>query len=76
MVTLVSGGLSLVAALAWNDAIRSLFDRLFGTERGGLLAKFLYAAVVTLIVVFLTVRLLKMARNSDQSGPSDNTESG
>lgn len=56
---LVSGGLGLVAALAWNDAISSLFNQLFGTQRGGLWAKFLYAVLVTVIVVFVTVRLLR-----------------
>lgn len=61
VVTLVSGGLGLVAALAWNDAIRALFDRLFGGNRGGILAQFLYAALVTVIVVFVSLRLIRRA---------------
>jgi hypothetical protein len=46
----------LVAALAWNDAIQTLFTTVLG-EAAGVTAKFLYAALVTVVVVFTTVRL-------------------
>lgn len=55
----IVSGLGLVAALAWNDAIRSLFGRLFGEARGGLIAQFGYAIVITVLVVFLTTRVFK-----------------
>ena len=43
-------GFGLVAALAWNDAIQALFKLIpiEGTEVG---AKFLYAIIVTVIIV-------------------------
>lgn len=56
---LATASLGLVAALAWNDAIQSLFHELFGTQ-SGLVAKFLYALLVTILVVTVTVRLSKL----------------
>lgn len=58
-LTLLLGGLSLVAALAWNDAILSLFKRLF-PETGGLIAKFVYALVVTAIIAAVSMRLRRI----------------
>ncbi len=58
-LTLLLGGLSLVAALAWNDAILSLFKRLF-PETGGLIAKFIYALTVTAIIAAVSMHLRKI----------------
>jgi ABC-type Mn2+/Zn2+ transport system permease subunit len=55
-VMLATGALGLIAALAWNDAVRALFDRIFGTA-GGIAVKFGYAVLVTVIVVVISVRL-------------------
>jgi hypothetical protein len=63
---LVLAALSLVAALAWNDAIQTLFKQLFG-EAAGLYAKFLYAAFITAIIVVVTLRLTKLTRALQQS---------
>jgi len=53
--TLMTAGFGLVAALAWNSAIQDLFRRVnfFGTP-DSILAKFVYAFVVTVIVVIVT----------------------
>lgn len=56
MVQLMTAAFGLVAALAWNAAIQALFETLF-PETGDLLAKFLYAVIVTVAVVLVTVRL-------------------
>lgn len=58
--TLVAAGFGLVAALAWNDAIQALFNRLFPAQ-SGIVAKFLYAALITVIVVIVTTRLARIA---------------
>ena len=57
---LVTAAFGLVAALAWNEAIQGLFTLIFG-EAGDLAAKFLYAVLITVIVVFITVRLGRLA---------------
>jgi hypothetical protein len=60
LVELVTAAFGLVAALAWNTAIQELFALVF-PEAGDLIAKFLYAIVVTAIVVFVTIRLGRLA---------------
>ncbi|TAL18997.1 hypothetical protein EPN90_04875 [Patescibacteria group bacterium] len=60
MSALSSTGFGLVAALAWNDAIQELFRVIFGTANT-LVAKFVYAAFITVVVVVLTTRLSRVA---------------
>lgn len=55
--TLVTAGFGLVAALAWNDAIKAMFDSLFPAPGGNLLAKFGYALVITILIVLVTIQL-------------------
>lgn len=47
----VLAGLGLVAGLAWNDAIKAAIDYFFPGEKGTIMAKFFYAAAVTLVLV-------------------------
>ncbi|OJI06354.1 hypothetical protein BK004_04290 [bacterium CG10_46_32] len=58
MAQLATAGFGLVAALAWNSAIQDLFKKVnvFGSP-DGLVVKFVYAAVVTIIVVFVTITI-------------------
>lgn len=58
MSTLATAGFGLVAALAWNSAIQDLFNLFFPTQ-GSLIAKFLYAIFITILIVLLTSRLGK-----------------
>jgi FtsH-binding integral membrane protein len=53
------GGLGVVAGLAWNDAISSFIEYLFPLSKSGIVAKFLYAAIITLFVVLVTVYLMR-----------------
>jgi len=64
-LTLLIGGLGLVAALAWNDAVRSTFAELF-PQNEALAYKFGYAILVTAIVVFLSTRLRKVAEEKNK----------
>lgn len=56
---LATAGLGLVAALAWNDAIKAVFDAYF-PRWSGILAQFAYAIIVTLLIVIVTIRLGKL----------------
>jgi ABC-type Mn2+/Zn2+ transport system permease subunit len=58
--TLILGGFGLIAALAWNEAIKSLFDTYF-RESEGLIGKFVYALIITVIVVIVSIRLEKIS---------------
>lgn len=63
-ITLILGGFGLVAALAWNEAIKSLFETLF-EKSNELIGKFIYAIIVTAIVVFVSIRLKKISEKKE-----------
>src|SRR5688500_286657 len=60
MVTLATGSLGFVAALAWNDAISTTIKQLLG-ESEGLTGLYVYAVVATLIAVVLVLLLANFA---------------
>jgi hypothetical protein len=60
MITLASAALGLVAALAWNDAIKGMMKEILG-ESDGLAALFTYAILATLIAVFVLIALARIA---------------
>ncbi len=59
IIGFITGALGLVAGLAWNDAIKALIEYLFPLGKDGIPAKFVYAAVISLLVVLLTVFLVR-----------------
>ena len=61
---LITTALGLVAALAWNEAIQQLFKQIFGEAGGELAAKFFYAALVTLVVIFATIAVSRAAERA------------
>ncbi|PIS40826.1 MAG: hypothetical protein COT26_01290 [Candidatus Kerfeldbacteria bacterium CG08_land_8_20_14_0_20_43_14] len=66
---LITGALGLVAALAWNEAVKALFEKIFGTA-SGLIAKFLYAIIVTAVVVWVVNKLSKLAAQEEEESNS------
>lgn len=45
----------LVAGLAWNDAVKAFIDYFYPVGGGnGIAAKFVYAIIITIIVVIIT----------------------
>jgi hypothetical protein len=62
IIQLMTAAFGLVAALAWNSAIQELFTAIFG-EAGSLAAKFLYAVIITIVVVIVTVRLARLSEH-------------
>ncbi len=63
----MSSAFALVAALAWNDAIRALLQRYFH-ESSGLISSFIYAILVTVVAVIITMRLNKIAERLNTRG--------
>lgn len=62
LLTLATSGFGLVAALAWNETIQQ-FVKDFIVPRipgSGLLSKFIYALLVTLMAVLITYQLSKL----------------
>ena len=56
---LLTAAFGLVAALAWNGAIRAIFEKMFGTA-DNITAMLVYASVVTVIAVLVTMRIAKV----------------
>ncbi len=65
--TLITTALGLVAALAWNTAIQSLFDKLFGETGGELVGQFFYAILVTLVVICATIYVGRAAERAKKA---------
>jgi|OpeIllAssembly_1097287.scaffolds.fasta_scaffold1176433_2 hypothetical protein len=62
---LVTAALTLVSALAWNDAIKGVFTILQEDQylkQAGFLAPFIYAWLVTLVTVIIINRLEKISK--------------
>lgn len=53
--------LGLVAGLAWNDAITSIINQLFPFGKTSAIAKTIYAVIITIIVVTVSVYLTRFA---------------
>jgi hypothetical protein len=66
LAALITAAFGLVAALAWNDAIKALFKGPCGAEGAGALCKlsaggpWVYAVIITIIAVFATIWIGKI----------------
>ena len=59
LTTLIIAAFGLIAALAWNDTIKATFNFIFGTAET-IWAMLIYAILVTIIAVYITIKLGKM----------------
>ena len=60
MITLASASLGLVAALAWNEAIKATITRILG-ESDDLVGLYTYALLATIIAVVVLIVLARAA---------------
>lgn len=60
MASLITAAFGLVAALAWNGAIQAVFKTVFGSAQT-ILPMLLYAIFVTIIAVFATIWIGRIA---------------
>ncbi len=60
LLQLATSALGLVAALAWNDAVQAVFKEYFPAG-SGIAAKFVYALLVSTLVILVTVNLSRLA---------------
>ena len=58
--------LGLVVGLAWNEAIRSLIEFIFPLRYNNVTAKFIYAAVLTILLVLLSVHINRLFVEKNQ----------
>lgn len=60
LAALVTAAFGLVAALAWNEAIKTIFKEIFGSA-DAIGPMLVYAIVVTIIAVILTIVVARAA---------------
>lgn len=58
MSALITAAFGLVAALAWNEAIKAIFKEIFGTA-DAIAPMLIYAIVVTIAAVILTIMVAR-----------------
>lgn len=60
MLTLITAVFAFVAGLAWNEAIQKLIEE-FYTAGGAVTGLLIYAVIVTIVAVVVTVLLARIA---------------
>ena len=60
MITLASASLGLIAALAWNEAIRATLRRVLG-EDDSLVGLYTYAILATVLAIVVLLALARLA---------------
>jgi len=63
IAALVTAAFGLVAALAWNGAIRAIFEVVFGSA-DNITAMLIYAVVVTIIAVLVTIWIARATKRA------------
>jgi hypothetical protein len=63
--TYITAAFGLVAGLAWNDAIRSFIEYIFPNKQNTVTAKFIYAILITILVVIVGTYLLRVLKKED-----------
>lgn len=69
MLQLATAGFGLVAALAWNEAIKALIDdyvRPYVGNRSGLISLLVYASAITILAVTVTYQLARLTRKLEK----------
>ncbi|MDQ5931810.1 MAG: hypothetical protein QG607_512, partial [Patescibacteria group bacterium] len=55
-----------VAGLAWNEAIKALIDYVYPLSGSGLRVKFLYAVVLTVVIVIVSMYIVRKTQDSEK----------
>ena len=66
IAALITTAFGLVAALAWNEAIKAIFKEIFG-EADSIGPLLIYAIVVTIAAVILTIIVARAVSNARKS---------
>lgn len=70
--TMVNSAFAIVAALAWNEAIKELITR-YVPAGSSLYSKFIYALILTVIIVLVS---MKLTRIINEYKPAEEEKSG
>ena len=70
---LITAAFGLVAALAWNEAIKEAINQVFG-ENSGLAALFIYAILVTILAVIMVILISRSTKKLSDQIKAENKE--
>ena len=65
LLTYITAGFGLVVGLAWNDAIKNLIEYVFPLTQNTLLAKFIYALAITIMLAIITYYLNRILNKEE-----------
>jgi len=71
MLKLVTNGFGLVAALAWNNVIKefvAVYVKPYVGANSGLISLFVYAIIVTILAVSITLQLSSIKNRLEENG--------
>lgn len=63
----ILAGFGLVAGLAWNEAIKDFIEYIFPLQQNSLLAKFIYAILLTILFVVISMYIVRISKNDESS---------
>lgn len=66
VISYVGAGFGVIASLAWNEAIKAMIEYFFPLKQDTILAKFLYAAIMTLVLIFVTMYLVRVFKKENE----------
>jgi hypothetical protein len=69
MIALATSGFGVVVALAWNEAIKTSVKTYISPilgENSGVISLFIYAAIVTLLAVVVTMQLTNVQKTLEE----------
>lgn len=65
--SLITAAFGLVAALAWNEAIKKAVSEVFAASGNDLIGLFVYAAIVTILAVIMTLLIARSLNNAKKA---------
>lgn len=78
IISLATSGFGLVVALAWNEVIKKTVEQYIDPwlgKSGGIISMLIYAVVITLLAVFVTMQLAQLQRKFEQLNEKLNSKS-
>ncbi|MBU2539922.1 hypothetical protein KJ786_02075 [Patescibacteria group bacterium] len=66
IVGYILAAFGLVAALSWNESIKGLIEYFFPISKNTVSAKFIYAIVITFVVVIISIYLTRLLDNKNE----------
>jgi uncharacterized BrkB/YihY/UPF0761 family membrane protein len=67
LISYLLAAFGLVAGLAWNEAIKAGIDAIYSSPEDSLMAKFMYAGILTLIIAIITTIFVLVTKKDETS---------